>query len=239
MINMPALKDRTGKRYGRLVVTRRAPNKGKRVCWYCDCDCGTKDVIVTGDSLHCGDTKSCGCLNTETRSKLGRSHLKDLVGQRFGQLVVLEEVPPEERTVDSPAWKCQCDCGKITIVKGNNLYSGNTISCGHHQLSKGELLIEQILKEFDISFINQYTFVGCKDILPLPFDFYLPDYNCCIEYDGKQHFEKCGSWDFEICKKHDNIKNQYCKQNNIKIIRIPYWDKDKINKEYIFNMIKE
>ena len=71
-----------------------------------------------------------------------------------------------------------------------------------------------------------------KKIRPLPFDFYLPDYNTCIEYDGIQHFEVVdyfGGLDgFITTKIRDTIKNEYCKSKNIKLIRIPYWGFDNI-----------
>ena len=64
-----------------------------------------------------------------------------------------------------------------------------------------------------------------KDKRKLPFDFYLPGLNTCIEYDGRQHFElKNGFWGGEkslkLTQKHDKIKNLYCKENKIKLLRI-------------------
>ena len=68
----------------------------------------------------------------------------------------------------------------------------------------------------------------------LPFDFYIPDLNITIEYDGRQHYEIIdyfGGLDgFIDTKIRDTIKTIYCKENNIKLIRIPYWDFDKIEK---------
>jgi hypothetical protein len=61
----------------------------------------------------------------------------------------------------------------------------------------------------------------------------LPDYNICIEYDGIQHFESVdyfgGELGFINTQMRDNIKNEYCKNNNIKLIRIPYWDYENID----------
>ena len=60
-----------GKRFGRLVVTRLSENtsgKRKRLVYYCNCDCGKKDVEVVGEKLRSGHTKSCGCLKTEVAS---------------------------------------------------------------------------------------------------------------------------------------------------------------------------
>ena len=75
------------------------------------------------------------------------------------------------------------------------------------------------------------------------FDIYCPDYNLAIEYQGKQHYEpvdfagKGDEWakyQFKVGQQRDNIKRQYCQQNNIKLIEIPYWDYDNID-----NIVKQ
>jgi hypothetical protein len=92
--------------------------------------------------------------------------------------------------------------------------------------SKGEKKISKILEGNKIIFIRQKKFDDCCDKRKLPFDFYLPEYNMCIEYDGRQHFESVvgfgGDEEFSKTQKHDKIKNEYCKENNIKLIRIKY-----------------
>lgn len=98
--------------------------------------------------------------------------------------------------------------------------------------SKGEREITRILSQYNIKSISQYKFDDCKFKQCLPFDFYLPDYNILIEYDGEQHykiFDYFGGLDkFVDTKIRDTIKNEYCNKNNIKLIRIPYWDYNKI-----------
>lgn len=98
--------------------------------------------------------------------------------------------------------------------------------------SKGEKNVKCIFKKYNINYIEQYRFKDCKCKRSLPFDFYLPKYNCCIEYDGKQHYLygsfNCDLLDLMNIKYRDNIKDLYCKENNIKLIRIPYWDFDNI-----------
>lgn len=80
----------------------------------------------------------------------------------------------------------------------------------------------------------QKTFKDCKDKKLLPFDFYLPAYNLIIEYDGEQHFDIKHSFSgedgFVNTIIHDAIKNQYCEDNNINILRIPFWEFDNIEK---------
>lgn len=102
-------------------------------------------------------------------------------------------------------------------------------------LSLGERKIYLFLKQQNINFINEHFFEDCINIktnYSLFFDFYLPNFNICIEFDGRQHFEQIcfgqNDKDFKQRKERDEIKNQYCKSNNIKLIRIPYWDFNKI-----------
>lgn len=99
--------------------------------------------------------------------------------------------------------------------------------CNKCKLSKGENRIYNLLKEKGINYEVQYTFTDCMNIKKLPFDFYLPELNICIEYDGEQHFKPIdffgGVETFEKLKINDNIKNTYCISNNIKLIRIPFY----------------
>jgi very-short-patch-repair endonuclease len=78
---------------------------------------------------------------------------------------------------------------------------------------------------------NKKKFKNCKNKKQLFFDFFLPDFNCCIEYDGIQHFEIVeffgGEKSFNERLINDNIKNDFCEENNISLLRISY--KDNIN----------
>ncbi|MFW6233256.1 MAG: hypothetical protein ACOC3Z_01185, partial [Nanoarchaeota archaeon] len=94
--------------------------------------------------------------------------------------------------------------------------------------SKGEKEISSILENHQIKYIKQKIFKDCKFKSYLKFDFYLPDFNTCIEFDGEQHFMVKENWggekEFKNIQKRDKIKNEYCKNNNIKLIRIKYDD---------------
>jgi hypothetical protein len=114
--------------------------------------------------------------------------------------------------------------------------------CPNCKLSKGEEKIKVCLDEMNIKYEQQKKFIDCLNIKELPFDFYLPDYNLCIEYDGKQHFDKDNllnkkEGSFEDRIKCDYIKNEYCLLNNIQMVRIPYTDFDKININYIKELL--
>lgn len=119
-----------GEKFGRLTVQEWAGN-GK---WKCLCECGNT-VLVQTDNLKSGNTKSCGCYQKEQTSKV---NFKDLTGQRFGKLIILERV--ENDRFGHVNYKCQCDCGSITIVDATNLRHGTTSSCGCIK-SKGEMII--------------------------------------------------------------------------------------------------
>ncbi len=98
--------------------------------------------------------------------------------------------------------------------------------CPRCRLSKGEILISNILNDNNVLYVSQHTFNDCKNINVLPFDFYLPEYNTCVEFDGRQHFEVVDAFggieEFEKVKINDNIKNKYCNDNEISLIRIKY-----------------
>lgn len=100
-------------------------------------------------------------------------------------------------------------------------------SCSKSE-STGEMLIRTILEDYNIDFVQEMKFDDCRDIKCLPFDFYLSEYNIIIEFDGIQHFQETKYMDYETTKRHDQIKNEYCKNNNIDLLRIPYWDKKNI-----------
>lgn len=102
--------------------------------------------------------------------------------------------------------------------------------CPHCNESKGEKQIVDILENNKIKFIRQYKFDDCKHKYKLRFDFYLPELNICIEYDGEQHFKPVkyfgGSKAFLALKLRDDIKNDFCKDNGIKLLRIPFFEKE-------------
>lgn len=95
--------------------------------------------------------------------------------------------------------------------------------CPNCRESKGENYINELLNKNNIKYKRQMKFDGCKNKRLLPFDFYLTEYNICIEFDGIQHFEPIYGVDvLNSLKNNDNIKNKYCLNNNIVLLRIKY-----------------
>ena len=101
-------------------------------------------------------------------------------------------------------------------------YNGS--GCSMCRESKGEREIRKYLIDNGISFLPQHRFPDCKDKRSLPFDFYLPEHNTCIEFDGEQHFKVKELWGGKAGlldrQNKDSIKTEYCKNNNIKLIRV-------------------
>jgi len=91
-------------------------------------------------------------------------------------------------------------------------------------LSKGERKIMTYLDKMNIEYIAEFRIDDCKDQITLPFDFYLPKYNLCIEFDGEQHYRPIeyfgGEKKFNNQLRRDYIKDMYCLDNKISLIRI-------------------
>jgi hypothetical protein len=122
---MGKFKDLTGQRFDRLLVTERSyVDKNGKIMWKCKCDCGN-ELTVMGQSLRHKHTVSCGCYNRELTSKL---FTKDLVGQRFGRLIVIKCVKTGK--FNQTVWLCKCDCGNEKVIRGNSLRGNKTVSCG-------------------------------------------------------------------------------------------------------------
>ena len=120
--------------------------------------------------------------------------------------------------------KCLIDGYEWSARLGNVL---NGTGCPKCRESSGERQIRQWLEKHNIKYIYQKVFNDCRDINPLPFDFYLPDNVICIEYDGGQHTKPVdhfgGVKAFDRIVKHDRMKNEYCKNNGVPLLRIPYF----------------
>lgn len=120
--------------------------------------------------------------------------------------------------------KIQIICKKHGIFEQSASSHLRGFGCQICKNSKGEEKISKILKSKNIIFKREKTFTNCRNILPLPFDFYLPEHNMCIEFDGEQHFIEKPEWNSDLIsiQKRDEIKNIYCKENNIILYRFNY-----------------
>lgn len=230
-------KIKNGDKFGRLTVISKAEKivDGK-ACYLCLCKCG-KEKIIMGRNLLKRGTKSCGCLQKEINVK---RCFRDLSGKTFSKLYVIKCVGKKENR--GYFYQCRCKCGRITNVQQSHLVSYHTQSCGKCNISNGETQVKNTLEKLKVKYEQQKTFEGCKNKKKLRFDFYLPDYNLCIEYQGMQHYcktrRKEASKQLELIKKCDKIKRDFCQNNNIKLLEIKYTDFNKIE-ETIEKILKE
>lgn len=140
---------------------------------------------------------------------------------------------------------CKCGCGNTFISNLNLIKNGKTRceKCSN-RISKYQYLTNKYLDEIGVKYINEYRFSDCRNILPLPFDIKVSKENKVIEIDGKQHeipVDLFGGRDgFVNRKRNDEIKTDYCKNNNIELLRISYREfKNNNYKKIINNFINE
>lgn len=233
-----------GMKYGKLTVVNFVCIDNGRAIYHFKCDCGN-EIDFPLIRVKTGGTSSCGCLWT-TWNDITKS---DIIGQRFGKLVV--ESYAGINNLGGTQFKCLCDCGNSVIVSRNALVRGHTHSCGCMR-SIGENNIKQILEDANICYKPQYAF---DDLIsefggyPL-YDFAILNNNGSverlIEFDGEQHNKPYnffgGEEKFLKVKSNDDLKNQYALSHNIPLIRIPYSKRDSITLDDLFGnkyLIKE
>lgn len=225
--------DLTGKTFGKWTVLNfdeeRSCNSGKKY-WICQCSCEAKTIkSVRSDQLTSGHSKSCGCLNRQLASERMRELAKknnvvkiDLSGQQFGYWTVIDRAENQNGHV---AWNCICRCGTKRIVLGQSLKNGASQSCGCKTISKGEEAIIKILSSNNINFKKEYVIdlYFNKKANKARFDFFVED-RYFIEFDGIQHFEETSFHHntLEERQEHDRLKEEWCKEHNFPLIRIPY-----------------
>ena len=122
--------------------------------------------------------------------------------------------------------------GIFSQLPTNHIYK--KAGCPHCKNSKGANIIRDYLINNNIEFYQEKSFNDCKSKYVLRFDFYLPKYNLCLEFDGEQHFKPIlyfgGDKDFLKIVERDLIKTKYCSDNNIELLRISYLEINKIEK---------
>ena len=208
------------------VVEQHGKDKRGATLWKCEClRCGKIFDTITNNITR--GKQNCGCSRTENVRK---AKFKDLSNQTFNYILVNSFANYQDGRA---VWNCTCLlCGKQFYTTAHELLAGDRMSCGCI-CSSGEQLIKSVLDKYNIKYIPQKTFIGCKSKAKLKFDFWLPDYGMCIEYDGEQHFGVVRNWHdnddkYQRRKTHDQIKEQWCYSNDIVLLRIPYLDKKNI-----------
>ena len=229
---------------GMLTICDRGPNNPGNTCSraICRCICGNY-TILTMNAFNNGSTKSCGCysksIHKEMCAELGKkpNKGKDYTNE-YNPFYIFIKNLNKKNDDTSFIWEIECrKCGKryeevpSQLISATRNRGNNPCPCWRDN-SKGPLKIVDILSKNSITYEREYTFDDCLSPKgkKLKFDFFLPDYDILIEYDGEQHFLPQSFGDTKITgedklkqnQEYDDIKNQYCKKNNKKLIRIPY-----------------
>lgn len=233
--------DLSNKRFGNIVVLSRHANVLPTE-WYCKCDCGSM-FVTRGSSLINGHTKSCGCRKKQLR-------ITDMIGRRFERLTVLQQGPDEitKSGLRHIRWICQCDCGRLSLVRGTALRYKHTLSCGclrndvlsNTPASYGEVWISEYLSKYGYDYVSQKTYPSLVSdsgkLLSFDFAVKLFDkFTVLIECQGKQHYEPVdyfgGELGYEKQKRNDSLKRTYVdKHKYLFLIELDYSkpvDKDK------------
>lgn len=217
------------KRNGKCLSNRYI-NSGTKLLWKCD---KGHEWMSIPESMHSGSwCPICANKNIPLTIK----EMQEIAIKKNGECLSNEY----KNTHSKLLWKCKNN--HQWMATPTNIKSGKW--CPFCKSSQGEKIINEYLIKNKIIFEREKRFADCKNNKKLPFDFYLPEKNTLIEFDGIQHFKpirfKGCSIDYaneQYCEliKRDAIKNKYCTDNNIQLIRIPYIIKNV--EEYLKNNI--
>lgn len=184
--------------------------------------CGYEwDAVANGFMIR----HSKGCPKCLHRARVTENELRERITKMNTTILYLDSYTDMSHKA---RFMCK-SCNYVWSALPGNILSRGT--CPHCKISLGEKTIENYLINHHITYLREYKFPECKNKRPLPFDFYLPDYNLCIEYDGEQHFQPVTFHKYTLeqaerklryVQQNDTIKNEFCKTRDIKLLRIPY-----------------
>lgn len=209
------------------------PNSGQKVWWICENGHEWESIIGNRSGNNNRGCPYCSNQLPTNQNNLLTNNPELCEEWNYNK----NKKKPEEFTKSSGQkvwWICK-ECKhewQAVIYNRNRLKRG----CPQCNESHGEKKIKEWLEYDNIYFKKQYEFTNLLSDLgnPLRFDFaVLNKYNkliCLIEYDGEGHFSEkpFSKKSYETTVKHDQLKNDYCKNNNILLLRIPYWEFDNI-----------
>ena len=212
-----------GKKFNHLTVLEKSEKRnGGKIGYKCQCDCEKKTILyVSKTDLENNHTTSCGCARRKYK-----------IGDIISNKQIIGYIGSKNNN-GHYYYKVKCLlCGREYEAIGQTLEK--TVGCGC-QKSIGEFNIIQILQQNNIKYYKEYCFPNSL----LRFDFALLDKDNniyrLIEFDGEQHYEqniKNSGWNtyekYQYTLKNDLKKNQIAKDNNIPLVRIPYWERDNI-----------
>jgi very-short-patch-repair endonuclease len=213
------------------LLSKNYKNNQQKLKFQCGCGNIFETDLATFIYYNKRQCDNCSKKERSSKTRYSKTSLADYVKNNSNcELLDVQHITRNGKTICR--LKLKCNCGEIFYTDKCDFDHYNKRRCDKcsHSQSRFECLTESYLKDNNIEFIRQKTFNGCKYKQSLFFDFYLPQYNTCIEVDGQFHFKETALGnDFSNQIKRDKVKDNFCKQNNIKLIRIPYWDIENID----------
>lgn len=195
---MPRGHDITNQRFGRLTAIKPLyPHKG-HMLWLCKCDCGNEKEVQRYRLLQ-GLVMSCGCMWKDSARSAGRTRFIDLTGKQFDNLTVIKQSGKAGRDI---LWECLCSCGQTVIVRGKDLKSGNTQSCGCLQREKAQEqgkkhvdnLLDAMVEDTNLAQLNSKPTKRSKSgIRGVFWNKYDQRWTAILMFQGKRHY--LGSFD--------------------------------------------
>jgi len=189
------------------------------------CSCGNKSKINFGSFLNGCRCKKCGRIKSSEKQKYSYEFVKNTFKENECILLTKEYKNCKQKL------EYICSCGNRTEISFDNFMQGKR--CVECSESKGEKKVKEVLMNKNLIFERQYTFPDCRRIELLRFDFAILNNKgnliFLVEYDGEYHYLPIdGEDNLKYQQENDEIKNVYCKKNNILLLRIPYWEFDNI-----------
>lgn len=196
----------------------------------CMCKLHNDIFFATPDHLVRGETGCKQCISVKNHMSGLKSHEEfvNQLKQINSNVNVIGLYDGAQRRIS-----VEClNCGNIWQPQATSLMSG--YGCPRCVSSKGEKSIKRFLEEHHIRFVPQKTFLDLFGVggRHLSYDFYLPEFNLLIEYQGQFHDGTAPQQtdsEFAIQKEHDNRKSIYAKMHNIQLVEIWYWDYNNID----------
>lgn len=209
-----------------IAVLGEYVNANTKILFKCLIDGYEWETIPYVVLMGCG-CPMCGNKKIGEKLRLSKDEIISRVECRGGQILNLNDYlngSEENLKIVCPS----CHNVFITSLFKYQRGMGHLCPDCFQKESYGENNIRVWLAKHNVKFYREHVFNECIDIHKLLFDFYLPEYNMCIEYQGRQHYEPVeyfgGEAQFQLQQKHDQIKRNYCKDHNIRLLEIPYWE---------------